>query len=196
MNCDICHASDPYLPKFNDKAVKYLEEKEQIVLKFKKGIEGKILCNRHYKSEIEYFFNGKFRFQSQCCDVLKIHKTKIRKTKLVTVSHDLANDARIHLGLQDLIPFQKICVDCMPKLEAQIISVKSEETIPPDDEQSTNFMENDTVVDIDFGDSDTKEVIFGNIRQKLAELDRDQQAAIIAILPSSWSNHEISSKSG
>ena len=84
----------------------------------------------------------------------------------------------------------------MPKLEAQIISVKSEETIPLDDDQSTNFMESDTVVDIDFGDSDTKEVIFGNIRQKLAELDRDQQAAIIAILPSSWSNHEISSKSG
>ena len=52
FNCDICHHEDPTVPKFLSSGVKFLEEDEQIILKFKNERNLKILCKKHYKNEI------------------------------------------------------------------------------------------------------------------------------------------------
>ena len=52
FTCHICHAEDPTVPKFSPKEIQFLEDNEQIMLKFKTGKEIKILCEKHYQVEI------------------------------------------------------------------------------------------------------------------------------------------------
>ena len=156
----------------NLESVEFLEDKEQLVLKYKLGKDLKILCTRHYKNEVLHFFDKSKRFQGQCCNILKLHKKmKPRKTKLVSISPDLAKESHIHLGLQ-VIPFSKICQDCIPVLEARIQSSKAAETIPS--EETMPVIEEAIHDDLDYGETDIKEVILGNIKNKLEILDRVQ----------------------
>ena len=70
FRCDICHFSDSNMIKYRASEVKYLEDDEKTILKFKKNRLISVLCLRHYKSEI-LAWKG---HQNKCCNVLKLHK--------------------------------------------------------------------------------------------------------------------------
>ena len=56
-NCDICHNEDPSLPEFLRSEVKFLDSKEQSILKFKKDRPIYILCKKHYRNEVTNWFS-------------------------------------------------------------------------------------------------------------------------------------------
>ena len=57
FNCDICHHEDRTLPELLRSEVKFLDSKEESVLKFKRDRTIKILCKKHYKNEVTNWFS-------------------------------------------------------------------------------------------------------------------------------------------
>ena len=57
FNCDICHNDNWALPGFKRSEVKFLDSKEQSVLKFKKDRIIQVLCSQHYQNEVTNWFS-------------------------------------------------------------------------------------------------------------------------------------------
>ena len=209
FNCDICHIEDSTLPKFLSSDIKFLEEDEQIILKFKREENMKILCKRHYKNEI---LNWKthIKSRSKCCNILDEHdkekigkKTRQKKSHLKDVTVKQAEDAKRYLG-KKLIPFQLICSQCVVKFESKIEEMKLLESNPPVEHSFPEIdvideeFEAHTETDEDMGSEeiDVKEAILTNIQEKVQLFTKEQKVAIISIIPSSWSANEIAKKTG
>ena len=179
FRCDICHFSDSNMIKYRASEVKFLEDGEKTILKFKKNRLISVLCLRHYKSEI-LAWKG---HQNKCCNVLKLHK-KPRRTKLVEggVSVELAENVVRYLDLK-IIPLQQICQDCYPKLNVKIQNAKVLDDIPPDLAIPDNVQQ-DASIDLnkEYCDNDKnndKIIIFSNIKKHLSSFSKEQKVAII-----------------
>ena len=200
FNCDICHFDDHTTSKFARKDIEFLEEKDQIMMKFKMDREIKILCSNHYKTEVS---NMKYR-QKKCCNVLNNHKGKPRKTMLQTITVRQAEDAKKFLGIK-MIPYLDICRDCSPKLDQRIEEArKIEDHLPdplPDNNDNTDYaMDSQTEEDAEEvdedGSCDDKHEILSKIADQVDDFTRAQKIAIIRVLPASWSIREISAHTG
>ena len=201
FNCDICHFEDHTTPKFAQKDIKFLEEEDQIMLKFKMEREIKILCLNHYKTEVLKLRDSRWK---TCCNVLNNHKGKPRKTKLQKITVRQAEDAKKYLGIK-MIPYLDICRDCSPKLDQRIEEARRIEDHPPnpipDNNDNTDFaMDSQTEEDAEeveeAGSGDDKHEILSKIADQLDEFTRAQKIAIIRVLPASWSIREISAHTG
>ena len=199
-NCDICHLEDPTVPKFLSNDIRFLEEDEQIILKFKNERNMKILCKNHYRKEIT-FWKGNTKSRAKCCNILGDHK-KATTTLLKDVTVKQAEDAKMFLG-KKLIPFQKICHACVKKIDSKIEELKllennplAEDSFPDTNDIGEDFAE-DSQTDEDMSEeNEVKEAILKNIQEKVPSFTKEQKSAIISVLPSSWTPHEISEKTG
>ena len=201
FNCDICHFEDHTTSKFVQKDIKFLEEEDQIMLKFKMDREIKILCLNHYKTEVLKLRDSRRR---TCCNVLNNHKGKPRKTNLQKITVRQAEDAKNFLGIK-MIPYLDICRDCSPKLNQRIEEARrNEDHLPnplPDNYDNTDYaMDSQTEEDAEeveeAGSGDDKHEILSKIADQVDEFTRAQKIAIIRVLPASWSIREISAHTG
>ena len=95
FSCDICHFDEPSHPKYSSAQIKFLDEKEQTVLRYKKDRPIKVLCKKHHHNEFFNFFS-KSR-QTKCCNILNVHQKK-QKSNLQDVTVQLADSVK-HLGI-------------------------------------------------------------------------------------------------
>ena len=206
FTCHICHAEDPTVPKFSPKEIQFLEDNEQIMLKFKTGKEIKILCEKHYQVEIRNVLKRRER----CCNVLSAHKSRPKTTNLMKISVSQAEDAMKYLGLK-MIPFLHICRDCTPKLDLKIEEAKAMENNNPDvlpdndnddydavemieDVENAENTENEEVEEVEIGN--VKHDILRKIAVNVENFTKEQKVAIVKVLPASWTTNEISTETG
>ena len=204
FNCHICHSEDPTLPKLSAQEIKFLEDNDQIMLKYKTGKDIKILCKNHYKDEVLNFMR-----REKCCNILNRHKGKARKTDLRKITVRQADDAMTYLGLK-MIPFLHICKDCIPKLDMKIEEAKMIEDEPYFDdnaaeieeeqvekeeiEENEENEENEGVEELEIGT--VKHDILRNIAAKVENFSKEQKIAIVSVLPASWTTNEIATNTG
>ena len=196
-NCDICHSDDPTLPTIGPKGIKFLNEDEQKIIKFKKDLEVKILCLKHYKNEITNWRCKRF----SCCNILGKHK-KAQKTRLKEVSVKLAEEVQTYLG-KKIIPFDNICTYCIGDLELEIDRAKDVANNPPDSPiPDPDILNEDILFETgsteDLNENDLKDLILRNICKENEDnqFTKEQKVGILRVLPRSWSVREISEKSG
>ena len=193
-NCDICHSDDPTLPTIGPKGIRFLNEDEQQIIKFKNDLEVKILCLKHYKNEITNWIR-----RPSCCNVLGKHK-KAKKIDLKKITVKLAEEVHIYLG-KKIIPFDNICKYCLPELQLMIENAKDVANNPPDIPVPEIFHEDnsfETGSTEDLSENDLKDLILRNIckENEVDQFTKEQKVGILRVLPSSWSTREISEKSG
>ena len=125
-----------------------------------------------------------------------VHK-KARKTKLKQVSEDLAVSVSKHLEMK-IIPYSKICDDCNLKISNMIDSARHAETIPDctsSGAECNQMIEKSFDIEEEMPKSD-KEIILEKIKKQQHNYGKTELAAIISVLPSSWTNVEICEKTG
>ena len=125
------------------------------------------------------------------------HKKKARTSNLLEVSEELAQSVSMHLDFK-LIPYGKLCVDCHPKLLTMINKARYEESIPPNEDFCTSSGAQDSqledyTTETESEDTD-KEIILKNIKENLQNFSKEEKAAIVSVLPSSWTISEICEK--
>ena len=103
----------------------------------------------------------------------------------------------MHLKEIKLIPYSKLCTDCHPKVLSTIDKAKYEETVPQEDFCTSSGAASSKVEDyVEEIEETDKEIILKNIKENLQSFSKAERAAIVSILPSSWTIAEICEKTG
>ena len=201
--CDVCTKEQ----KEATTEVTEVSEVEKEILAFFFDFEIVNICKHHHKQTFVDFPSN----QRSCKDPFEPKHKKSVKNGLKLVSLYDAQQA-LHYLKVGLKPGEKLCVNCRIKLYNAIEEKKQKEfdDPTPSSSQFSNYSDGSGIRKMEEKiedekdkkiyelqkDADDLNLIMANIRDKFPNWSKEQKAAVLSVLPSSWSNRKIGEETG
>ena len=201
--CDICSKEE----KESTTEVTEVSQVEKEILAFFFDFQVLKICKHHHKQIFVDFPNN----QKACKSPFEPKHKKAVKNGLKLVSLYDAQQA-FHCLDVSLKPGEKLCVNCRIKLYNAIEEKTQQEfdDPTPSSSQFSNYSERNSVRKMKEQEEDEKDkkikelqndaddlnLIMANIRDKFPNWTKEQKAAVLSVLPSSWSNRKVVEETG